>query len=208
MVKPLGSLINYPSGLDGERGTCYDYLLAANGLFIETGNKLLTVRVPLAYCTLLGLAPMETKVTMRYGRIPQHLFDRAMDEFLVDTHQERYVAVVWDNGYKIYDPEQKQSEGGVEYVMGANVILDLHSHGQTKAWFSTHDNDDERGLKLYGVVGNFGEIPEVRLRLGIYGYFYSMAWGEVFEGSLHRAVEAKDELEEIVDENDLHSGTN
>ena len=113
-MKMVGYLTNYPDGLEGERGMYYDYVLASNGLFIEAEGKLIAARVPVAACEIRGLAPLESKFFLRYGRIPQRFFDLALSAFLVDTSKERYVAVTWQDGYHLYVPEQETEEAKVE----------------------------------------------------------------------------------------------
>jgi len=183
-------LVKQPDGLYGERGLYYDYILAENGVFVEAEGSLLVARVQVVHAEIRGLAPLEAKAVLRYGLIPQHLFDLALSVMLADVSKERYVAVTWNDGYHLYVPEQEGTGGGVEYAVGDSIVLDLHSHGEMKAWFSTTDNKDEQGFKLYGVIGQLGKNPHVLLRVGIYGYFHLIPWGEVFEGSLLDALDA------------------
>ena len=201
-MKPLGYLVNYPDNQEGERGVFYDYILSANGLFIESKGKLLSARIPVDEFTVRGLAPLEPQVNLYHGRIPHQLFDLSVNNFLLDTYHERYLAVAWKNGYSLYAPEQTDKEGSVEYMMGDSIILDLHSHAHMPAFFSTKDNEDETGLKLYGVVGKLDGVPVVKLRIGVYGYFYPIAWNDVFDGSLTGAVESA-EIEEVIQRYDL-----
>ncbi len=203
-MKMVGYLTNHPDGLEGERGMYYDYVLASNGLFIEAEGKLVAARVPVAFSEVRGLAPLEPKVVLRYGRIPQRFFDLAMSAFLVDTSRERYVAVTWQDGYHLYVPEQETEEATVEYQIGDSVALDLHSHGNMVAWFSQKDNRDETGMKLYGVVGTLDKSPVVQLRVGVYGYFQSLSWADVFDGNM---VGVQDFLEqkEVISEDELRS---
>lgn len=188
-MKPVGYLVKYPDGLSGERGLFYNYILASNGLFVEAENPIIAARIPAAECEVRGLAPMETTITLTYGSIPQRFWDLALDVFLADPDKEHYIAVTADAGYDFYVPVQDGSSGGVTYEVGEKVVLDIHSHGCMGAGFSRTDNEDETGLKLYGVVGNLDAIPVVKLRIGVYGYFKTLAWGEVFDGSLAGAVE-------------------
>jgi PRTRC genetic system protein A len=59
--------------------------------------------------------------------------------------------------------------------------MDIHSHGGGSAWFSTTDNTDEQGLRFYMVVGKLDTLlPEVEIRLGVYGYFAPVSVEEVF----------------------------
>ena len=204
MNSPVGYLIKRKGGLEGERGVYYDYVLASNGLFIEAEGKLMAARVPVAECEVRGLVPLEPKVVLRYGRIPQRFFDLALSAFLADTSKERYVAVIWQDGYHLYVPEQETEEARVEYQVGDSIALDLHSHGKIAARFSPKDNKDETGMKLYGVVGKLDRSPVVQLRVGVYGYFHSISWGDVFDGYL-MGVEDWLEEKEVIDEDELHS---
>lgn len=202
-MKPVGYLVNYPEGLSGERGLYYDYIFASNGVFIEVESPLITARIPAAECEIRGLAPIETKISLLYGSIPQRFFDLALDLFLSDIETEHYVAVVGDRGYHFYIPVQDKSAGGVVYEVGTSVVLDLHSHGPMGACFSSTDNMDETGLKFYGVIGRLDAVPVVKLRIGAYGYFKDLRWRDVFDGSLVGAVEYEKAREEVIPEDGI-----
>ena len=201
-MRPVGYLVKYPGGLSGERGLFYNYILASNGLFIEAETPLIAACIPAAECDVRGLAPMESKVVLTYGSVPQRFWDLILDTFLAAPDIEHYAAVTADAGYHIYIPVQEKDAGSVTYEVGDNVVLDIHSHGHGGARFSTTDNTDEAGLKLYGVVGTLNATPVVRFRIGVYGYFKTLAWGDVFDGSLAGATEFQ--IEEVNIEDDLH----
>jgi len=201
-MKPVGYLVKHPDGLSGETGLYFNYILAANGIFIEAESPIIAARVSIADCEIRGLAPMETKVTLTYGSIPQRFWDLALDTFLAEPDKEHYVAVTAAAGYHLYIPVQDRNGGSVTYEVGENVVLDLHSHGSMGASFSGQDNRDEKGLKLYGVVGSLNATPMVKLRIGVYGYFKTLAWGNIFDGSLTGAVEFEEK--EVIAEGDIH----
>lgn len=201
MNKPVGYLMNYPEGITGERGLYYDYIFASNGIFIEAESPLIAARIPVAECDIRGLAPIETKVSLTYGSIPQRFFDLALNLFLADKSSEHYVAITGVAGYHFYIPVQDKSAGGVVYEVGNSIVLEMHSHGHMGARFSDTDNIDETGLKLYGVVGKLNATPIVKLRIGVYGYFRELFWSEVFDGSLAGALEY--EKEEVLSKDDL-----
>jgi len=196
MNKPVGYLVNHPGGISGERGLYYDYIIASNGIFIEAEGPLITARIPVAECEIRGLAPIETKISLLYGSIPQRFFDLALDMFLSDSSTEHYAAITGAAGYHFYIPVQDKDAGRVVYEVGTSVVLEMHSHGHMGAWFSSTDNVDETGLKLYGVVGKLNATPIVKLRIGVYGYFRDLFWKEVFDGSLAGALEY--EREEVI----------
>lgn len=203
-MKPVGYLFNRPEGLDGERGSYYNYIFASNGVFVEAENKLLSARIPIGYCDIRGLVPSKMKLSLTYGSIPQRFFDLTLDRFLSDTSREHYIAIVGEAGYHFYVPEQERAGGSVKYERSDNVVVDIHSHGTLGSWFSTQDNSDELGLKVYGVVGYLDTYPVVRIRLGVYGYFLPLAWKEVFDGSLVGATEYEDE-KGVIEEDELRS---
>ena len=103
-MKPVGYLVKHPDGLSGETGLFYNYILASNGLFIKTESAIIAACIPVAECEVRGLAPMETKVTLTYGSIPQRFWDLALDIFLANPDIEHYVAVTAAAGYHFYVP--------------------------------------------------------------------------------------------------------
>ncbi len=201
-MKMVGYLVNYPDGISGERGIYYNYVLSANGLFIEASNPMLAARVPIAECEVRGLVSMKPKIALTYGSIPQHFFDLALDTFLAAPDREHYVAVTAAAGYHFYVPVQDESGASVVYEVGDSVVLDIHSHGHMRAAFSPQDNTDETGLKLYAVVGRLNATPVVKVRVGVYGYFCNLTWRDVFDGSLTGATESEEE--EVKIEGDIH----
>src|SRR4030067_957747 len=117
-MKMVGYLVNYPDGVSGEKGIYYNYILAANGLFIEASNPAIAARVPVSECEVRGLAPMKAKIALTYGSIPQHLFDLALDTFLAAPDREHYVAVKAAAGYDFYVPVQDEGDASVIYQVG------------------------------------------------------------------------------------------
>jgi PRTRC genetic system protein A len=64
----------------------------------------------------------------------------------------------------------------------ANILCDLHSHGNMPAFFSQTDDADEQAAKLYAVIGKLDTAPEIRLRVGVYGYWMALPITAVFTG--------------------------
>jgi hypothetical protein len=48
MTKPVGYLTNSPTGIEGEPGVFYDYILAAGGIYLRAKNSQLAVTVCIA----------------------------------------------------------------------------------------------------------------------------------------------------------------
>ncbi len=198
-MRPVGYILHCPDGPQGERGQFYTYVLAGNGLCIEAEGPLLSARIPIMACEVRGLAPLESRVALTYGSIPQRFWDLALSAFMADPDQERYVAVIVDGGYNFYIPAQERRSASVTYDAAANVVLDLHSHGKMRAFFSGQDDKDEQGLRLYGVVGTVRTDPVVKFRVGVYGYFMEVNWRDIFSGTIAGALEFYGEEVEKLD---------
>jgi PRTRC genetic system protein A len=180
-MKPAGYLINTREGLAGEPGLFYDYVLAGNGLFVRARSPLLEATVNIAPAEVRGLSPLEERVRLPRGKIPRSLYELALSILLGDRYHERYLAVTWEGEYRLRVPPQDRDSCGVEYEVLPNTVLDIHSHGTMSAFFSATDDRDEQGLRLYMVVGRLDTLlPEVEIRVGVYGYFAQVKREEVF----------------------------
>jgi|SRR6266496_1204719 len=188
------AMVEYLVARDGvptRQGLAFDYLLAGDGLYLTTGNDDLDVRVPLADCNVRGLPPVYPACNLKHGRLPQWIWDAIVWAAHVGYMRGREVllAVTFDQsvGYRLIVPPQVSGPERVVYRPPASAVLEVHSHGPLQATFSSIDNRDEQGLRLYGVVGRIeAERPEVTLRVGAYGHFLPVPWEAVFEGD--RAV--------------------
>lgn len=186
-----------------EAGGIYNYISAGNGIFISSSGTYLTARIPIAEVSIRGLRPYQPFFALKHGLIPARFFDLALSVFLADPERERYVAIAWDEGYQLYIPAQTGTAGRVEYLASDNIVCELHSHCGAKGGpcFSGIDDADEQGFKVYGVVSDLDEdAPCVNLRLGVYGYYHPLRWGDVFEGELSGVVDVVELMEK---DNDL-----
>ena len=180
-MKPVGYLLNKGEGPVGEPGLFYNYILAGNGLFVRARSPLLEATVFIAPAQVRGLMLLEEKVVLPQGKMPRMLYDLATSVLAADPRRERYLAVTWEGKYCLRVPPQENNPGGVSYEPLPNTVLDIHSHGMISAFFSDTDDRDEQGLRLYMVMGRFDTmLPEVEMRVGVYGYFAPVRLEEVF----------------------------
>ncbi len=198
-------------GMPARSGLGYDYVLAGDGVYVQTENALLRLRVPVAPCRVRGLHEVGSACQLEHGRLPQPVWEDAVhllhvrDEQSQEPLERRYdgdeaealhersdhtdtieamVAVVWSgDAYVVVSPSQDASASHVTYEKTPRTLLELHSHHRMPAYFSPADDADEQGLGLYGVVGRLHtDRPEVVLRAGAYGHFLALRWEDVFEG--------------------------
>ena len=177
----VGYLLNTERGQEGEPGLFYDYILAGNGLFVRAKSPLLQATVHIAYAPVRGLLPLEERVELPMGSIPHYIYNLALSVFCSNRYQEHYVAVTWEGQYRLRVPSQEPTECGVRYERLPSTVLDIHSHGAMRPFFSGTDDQDEQGLRLYMVVGRLDTlVPEIEMRVGVYGYFAPVQFEEVF----------------------------
>ena len=180
-MKPVGYLLNTKEGLEGEPGLFYNYILAQNGLFVRGNSELLEATVCIAPAEVRGLSPVIEEVRLKKGRIPRRLYDLALSMVAANRYREHYLAVTWEGEYRLREPRQSGSSAGVEYQVLPSTVLDIHSHGAVRAFFSGTDDRDEQGLRLYMVAGRLDTlVPEVELRVGVYGYFATIEFNQIF----------------------------
>lgn len=182
MIKPAGYLIETRGLREGSPGIVYNYILAANGVFIQAQNEHLAASVCIAAAEVRGLEPLQEYVQLRHGRIPLYLFNLAVSVLCTKPDVEQYLATVWENGYSLKIPTQSQTSGSVTYETIPGTILDIHSHvGTVPAHFSRIDDHDEQGFGVHAVVGDLSKLfPTVDLRLGVYGYFMPVNKEDIF----------------------------
>ena len=181
-MRPVGYLINTERGPEGNPGLFYNYVLAQNGLFIRAESPLIAATISIAGAYIRGLSPLREEIKLKKGKIPKGLFELALSALWADCYREKYLAITWEGKYRLRVPAQVGESGSVEYEVLPNTILDIHSHGTLGAFFSPADDQDEQGLRLYAVVGRLDRlIPEVKLRIGVYGYFAPIRLEEILD---------------------------
>ncbi len=181
---PVGYLINHTAGLASVQGIGYDYVLGSGGVYVQSRSAHLTARVPVASCVVRGLAPVAEKAQLVHGPIPAPLFELGLRWFQDAPDTKRFFAVGWDGrAYRLAVPPQAGTATSLAYVPPAGVVAEFHSHGSSRAFFSATDDRDEQGFRIYGVVGRLDTaLPELSLRVGVYGHFAPLDWPQVFYG--------------------------
>ena len=172
--QPAGYLHNQQAGPQGRRGVAYDYITAANGVLVQAANDSLQARITVAEALqpIKGLQPAEDFVHLVNGPIPDQIMAEALG-WVGEYDHERFLYIKWQDGeYRLVKPRQEGSSASVTYDRHTGAVLEVHSHGRMRAFFSATDNRDEQGFSLYGVLGTSptGE-KELALRIGIYGHF-------------------------------------
>jgi PRTRC genetic system protein A len=169
----------------------YQYILAGNGIFVRAETPFFTALMPIAACSVRGLAPLKPRFCLKVARIPEKLLRAA----LTDAGRARrpdgglnevlYQFLHHGNSVQLRRPSQRAS-GATVVAAGnddANILCELHSHGNMSAFWSRTDDADEQGARVYAVIGRLDTAPEIRVRVGVYGHWQPLPVTAVFTGA-------------------------
>ena len=182
---PVGYLVNHPAGLAGVQGIGYDYVLGIGGPLRPVPGR--SPDGAGAGRTLHGAGARSRGREAATHSRPHpgaSLFELGLRWFQDAPDTERFFAVRWDgDAYRLVVPPQAGTATRLAYQPPAGVVAEFHSHGGSRAFFSATDDRDEQGFRIYGVVGRLdAPLPELRLRVGVYGHFAPVDWPQVFSG--------------------------
>jgi len=161
----------------------YDYIVSETNVILRAENNLFKIAMPIKDINIRGLQPLFlNEIKLKYGKIPLELFKRILKE--IKGNEEQFFQIYFDvdiQQYAISYPKQEGQSQKVNYFSEQkNVILEVHTHPNMKAFFSKTDNRDEQGFRIYGVFGTEnGIITDMSFLLGVYGYFFNLSFEEV-----------------------------
>lgn len=137
---------------------------------------------------LTETGPVEFKLTA--PKIPWNIVEQTIELFRKNPIYEFAVQIFYDvaqKSYFIYVPEQETSRSAVVFQRNPEIeskkilVMDIHSHGAFSAFFSHTDDNDEKGVRLYMVIGNLNSAScSFKLRAGMAGAFGNMALADIF----------------------------
>lgn len=164
----------------------YEFIFAGNGVFVRARRCGLEAMIPISTCEIRGLLPVEPYVRLEGGKIPLICTQTILAEFQNDLPNESLVWLKLVVGkWKVIKPRQTADENSVHPVNpfdpdGAVALMDIHSHDTMEPFFSTEDDKDETGFRIFAVFGLLETEPSVMVRIGIYGYYWRLAAGDIF----------------------------
>jgi len=181
--------IHQQEPLPASDALAYQYILAGNGLFVRAESRFWQACIPLAPCPVRGLPPLPTQFALKGNRLPGDVLcgvirhaqqRRDADGRLVES---LYRICPRPDRTRIIWPTQTATAYSVTTTSDrpGGTLLELHSHGRLPAAWSPTDGRDEQCACLYGVIGRLDGTPEIRLRLGIYGYWLPLALADLFD---------------------------
>ncbi|MBU1690831.1 MAG: PRTRC system protein A [Gammaproteobacteria bacterium] len=146
-------------------------LMAANGVWLEVCRAWLYARVLVAKPSIIPVPYGQVSEVMRFGfgKLPRAMVAQFIEQARARCPNECAAWVVWNqrtNEWRLMMLEETSVGPGHVNVNlptleeDEHMVMDLHSHGLTEAFFSRTDNKDDRGAtKIAGVIGNLDK-PE------------------------------------------------
>lgn len=182
------------------RGSRKGYIMKpgknGHGLYIHEGRDGYTYRVEkspfgIFECRIDGTMPC---FYLLGPKIPVEILKQIVDFFKHTPTREAAVQLFFVPGtgvYEIYIPEQDCTGNSVNFRRSWErenqwlLVMDIHSHGIHPAFFSSIDDNDEKGTRLYMVFGNL-DTNQVTwaFRAGVAGNYQLLQLEDVFEGGI------------------------
>ncbi|GAB2856037.1 hypothetical protein GCM10027277_25790 [Pseudoduganella ginsengisoli] len=162
-------------------------VVAANGLFVQA-------RLPWLECVAqcghidatlpLPYGSLAPQLALSFGVIPAGLLRQFVQMARQASPTETAAAIIHcaNTGALRMAPCETIEADGLHVIYrppllaaSEQVVVDLHSHGDGRAFFSAQDDLDDRAIKLCGVFGRVrSHHPEARFRLAINGLFIDL----------------------------------
>ncbi|MDQ2806412.1 MAG: hypothetical protein M3Z04_05770 [Chloroflexota bacterium] len=174
-------------------GPLYEYWLHGGGVALRAERPQLHACIPLGGATVRGLPTLAPTVTLSVPPVPAGalalMLDRARSARDPAGHPREILFHLRWGGlrWKLDIPPQVGTPGAVQPTAGdaassyAQALIEVHSHHSMRAYWSTTDDQDEQGFRLYGVLGTIFSRPVLRLRVGVYGVFHEIDPTGVFQ---------------------------
>ncbi len=179
-------------------GVLYEYWLAAGGVYLRAKRAGMEVLLPVAAGEIRGLPRLDPYLRLDYPPVPWPQVIKMVDlaRQALDTYGqplEKLFHLSFDGeetwSWRLEVPAQVQTAGSVRPLSSGagssyeRAILELHSHHSLAAFFSdTDDRDEARSFRLFAVLGRiFDSRPEIRVRVGVFGYFWQVEARQVLD---------------------------
>lgn len=164
-------------------GYGHRFLVASDGLYLEVRRDWVHVIWPVATDARVAkpFGRLTSRVRFECGSIPRWIKDCFAGEARDSGNTEIAACVLWNSKTRAFNYRRCEAITAnfarIEYVRPAlgldeSLVVDLHSHGFGRAYFSALDDlDDQHEVKIAGVVGTVNSVPTWQFRLCVNGIF-------------------------------------
>lgn len=164
------------------------FLIAKDGLWLEAKRAWAYIRWPIAQSRKVPIPAGELArvVDLTFGRLPRWLVDDFVELSKEASPAEVGAVGVWDErtgSFELMGTRTLQAGIGhlryqrPEVHQGRHIVMDLHSHGPLKSYFSKTDIADTGSeVVICVVVGTVDEAVSVKVSLFACGLQIPVAW--------------------------------
>jgi hypothetical protein len=199
MTDTIPNLVSYRIALPGSPlppidASLYEYVMAGNGIFIRGARREFQAQFCIQPFVVRGLQELVPVLSINGSRVSREV----VAEMLRQARQARdeegrpceivfHLELAEALGWQCHVPSQRQSPMRAKpsddspTSSYARACIELHSHVDMRASFSSLDDQDEQGFRIYAVLGCISTTPVIRVRVGIYGYHHDIPANWVFD---------------------------
>jgi hypothetical protein len=187
-------IIARSSDLPPIRAAMYEYVLAGNGVFVRGSRTGLLASIKVFDCQVKGLAQLQQSFHFDYPKVPSSLLatmllrSRQVSAGLLEfSPKEILFHLYWDGlQWQLEEPRQLQSSTSCK-PLGSSLdssyeraLIEVHSHHWMQASFSSTDDSEETGFRIFVVLGEIFTLPTIRVRIGLYHHFLEIPAESIF----------------------------
>ena len=172
----------------------YEYVMAGNGIFIRGARREFQTQFCIQPFAVRGLQELAPSLQMNGPRVSREIVaemlrrarsarDAKGQPCEIVFHLELDETKTW----QCHVPNQRQSpmrarpSDDSPSSSYARACIEVHSHVDMHASFSSIDDKDELGFRIYAVLGSISTTPVIRVRVGMYGYRHDIPANWVFD---------------------------
>jgi len=190
----IGLELQSISHLPPVEASLYEYVMAGNGIFIRGARREFQAQFCIAPCAVRGLPDLETALQLNTSLVPREVVDEMLQKARAARDAKgRPCEIVFhleldeSGAWKCHVPSQTQAPARSKPTDDspassyARACIEVHSHIDMQARFSSMDDQDEVGFRLYAILGCISTTPVMRVRVGLYGYRQDIPANWVFD---------------------------
>lgn len=144
-------------------------LMAGNGVWLEVFREWMYLRTQIALPLPVAVpyGNVSAEVRMKFGKHPKAMVAQFIEEARARMPNECAGWIIWDENtgaWRLHMLQElsvdRDHVNMILPVLGESehLVIDIHSHGETAAFFSSTDNKDDRsGSHISGVVGSLDQ---------------------------------------------------
>jgi PRTRC genetic system protein A len=164
-------------------------LMAGNGIWLEVLRAWLYVRVLISPQLPLAVpyGNVSSELRLKFGKLPLSMVHQFTDEARTKLPNECAGWVIWNESTGAWRLHMLQElsvdRNHVNMILpilgeSEHLVIDVHSHGSSHAFFSpTDDNDDLGEAKITGVIGSLDQANvTAKFRLCVDGVFVPLSF--------------------------------